>query len=325
MRLLFVRRLRRSERDTIYKLIDNKEIGYRALIIALSYEGQEVREIARKINIHPDNVRKWIRRFNEKGLNCLYSKGGRKKKFKNSVEKKLLRIAITKPYKLKLPFSSWSLRKLEYYARRKLGINISYVQISKILKSYGLRFRRVRRKIISEDPEYEAKMARIRRLLRKPNCIVLFEDERALVAKEHLGYEWCFKARVVKANQKIKGKIYIYGFKGAHSKLFYARFFDKLRKKNFFKCLRWISRKIDDFAYIILDNSPIHPNQDNDMEKIPEKVKLVFLPKYSPKDNRVEDVFSLIQKEVLDNRKFSGTNEVKASVQRWIRNFNKKH
>lgn len=326
MRLLFARRLTRNERDAIYQLIDNKEIGYRALIIALSYEGQEIREIARKLNMHSDNVRKWIRKFNEQGLRCLHSKAGRKQKFHKSVEKKLLRIAIAKPHKLNLPFSSWSLRKLEYYAKKKLGINISYVQIGKILSKYGLRFRKARRKLVSEDPEYGAKMARIRRLLRKPNSVVLYEDERVLVAKEYPGYEWCFKAREVKLNQKIKGKCYLYGFLDAHNKLFYARYFEKLRKKSFFKYLGWISRKMGDIAYVILDNATIHPDPriDADVKKVPENVRLVFLPKHSPKDNRVEDVFSLIQKEVLDNRKFSGTDEVKAAVQKWIRNFNRK-
>lgn len=326
MRLLFARRLTRNERDTIYGLIDDKEIGYKALIIALSHEGHEVREIARRLNVHPVNVRKWIRKFNEEGVECLYSRPGRKTKFDSSVEKKILRTAVTKPYKLKLPFSSWSLRKLEYYVGKKLGVDISYVQIRKILVKHGLKFRKARRKLISEDPEYEAKMARIQRLLKKPNSVVLFEDERVLVAKEYPGYEWCFKASEVKVNQRIKGKIYLYGFLDAHSKLFYARYFEKLRKKNFFTCLEWTSKKMNDLAYVVLDNGTIHPNPkiDADMKKIPENVRHVFLPKHSPKDNRVEDVFSLIQKEVLDNRKFSGTDEVKAAVQKWIRNFNKK-
>lgn len=326
MRLLFTRRLTRNERDTIYGLIDDKEVGYRALIIALSHEGQEVREIARKLNVHPVNVRKWIRRFNEEGLKCLHSKAGRKPKFHRSVEKKLLKLAITKPHKLNLPFSSWSLRKLEYYANKKLGIDISHAQIRKILTKHGLRFRKARRKLVSEDPEYGAKMARIRRLLKKPNSVVLFEDERVLVAKEYPGYEWCFKAKVVKVNQKIKGKAYLYGFLDAHRKLFYARYFEKLRKKSFFGCLRWISKRVDDRLYVILDNATIHPNPeiDADMKKVPKNVRLVFLPKHSPKDNRVEDVFSLIQKEVLNNREFSGTDEVLLSVRKWIRNSNRK-
>ena len=69
-------------------------------------------------------------------------------------------------------------------------------------------------------------MARIQRLLRKPNCAVLFEDERVLVAKEYLGYEWCFKAKELRLNQRIKGKVYLYGFLDFHRKKFYASYFE---------------------------------------------------------------------------------------------------
>jgi transposase len=326
MRLLFVKRLTRNERDVVYPLIDNKEIGYRALIIALSYDGYEVREIARRLNLHPVNVRKWIRRFNKEGVKCLYSRGGRKKKLDKHKEKKILMVAIKKPYKLGLPFSSWSLRKLEYYVKNRLKTDVSYVQIRNILLKYGLGFRKARKKLFSDDPEYEAKMARIRRLLKKPNCVVLFTDQKLLVAKEYLGYEWCFKARIVKANEKIKGKVYSYGFFNPHNKFFHARFFKNLSKKNFYKCLRWISKKMDDIIYIILDNASIHPNPKikSDMERLPGNVRLVFLPKHSPKDNRTEDVHSLIQKEVLDNRRFSNIKEVILAVKKWIRNYNRK-
>ena len=71
---LFVRRLTKKERDFIYKLIDDKQIGYGALIIALSYDGYSVSEIARRINLHPVNVRKWIRKFNQQGINSLLIK-----------------------------------------------------------------------------------------------------------------------------------------------------------------------------------------------------------------------------------------------------------
>jgi len=62
---LFVRKLNKKERDFVYNWINYRRYGYRALIIALSYESYPVSMIWRKINLHPVNVRRWIRRFNE--------------------------------------------------------------------------------------------------------------------------------------------------------------------------------------------------------------------------------------------------------------------
>jgi transposase len=51
--------------------------------------------------------------------------------------------------------------------------------------------------------------------------------------------------------------------------------------------------------YLILDNSSIHPKPiiEKDMKEVPDNVKLVFLPKYAPDLNRVEDINSLVQKK----------------------------
>jgi len=151
VKLFFVRKLSRKEKDELYYLLENKEIKDKVLIILLSYEGCEVREIARRLNIHPETVRRWIRKFNKEGLKCFFKKAGRKRKINSRIEKKILNITIKKPYKFNLNFSSWSLRKLEYYLNKKFGLKISHNQIRKILLKYGLKFRKARDEIISRN------------------------------------------------------------------------------------------------------------------------------------------------------------------------------
>jgi transposase len=87
-----------------------------------------------------------------------------------------------------------------------------------------------------------------------------------------------------------------------------------------------MSKRIDDLIYVVLDNAPIHPKPgiEKDMERVPPNIKLVFLPTYAPELNRVEDINSLVQKEVLDNRKFESVDELKKALDGWVRNFNRK-
>ncbi len=188
MRQLFVRRLTKRERDFVYRLIEDKRYRARGLVIALSYEGYPVDMIARKVNMHPVNVRKWIRRFNRSGVEGIApQKVGRKPKLDKRTEDRIVAIALIDPEALGLRFSTWSLRKLSAYLRSRGIADLSHTQLRTILTSRGLRFRRSRAKLISRDPEYEAKKRRIQRLLRHPNCRVMFEDEKRLVAKEYGG------------------------------------------------------------------------------------------------------------------------------------------
>ncbi|MFN4133144.1 MAG: helix-turn-helix domain-containing protein [Candidatus Hadarchaeales archaeon] len=74
MRELYAKKLTKRERDFVSKLIDDEKFGYRGLIIALSSEGYPVSTIWRKLGVHPDNVRKWIRRFNKFGIDGIAPK-----------------------------------------------------------------------------------------------------------------------------------------------------------------------------------------------------------------------------------------------------------
>ena len=51
-------------------MLEDKESGYRAKIILLKDEGYTVSEIRKmtKIIIYDHNIRKWIHRFNENGI-----------------------------------------------------------------------------------------------------------------------------------------------------------------------------------------------------------------------------------------------------------------
>jgi len=53
-------------------------------------------------------------------------------------------------------------------------------------------------------------MLRIKRLLKKPNCIVLFEDEKRIALKLYNGYKWRRKKEIVPLNQKVKKFFYIW-------------------------------------------------------------------------------------------------------------------
>lgn len=317
---LFVRSLTKRERDFIYSMLDDKKIGYRCLIIALSYEDYPVSSIWRRINVHPVNVRKWIRRFNMYGIDGIIEKRktGRKPVIDKSIELKIISIFKTKPKELNLPFNTWSLRKLRAYLMRKHVVkSISHVEIRRILLSENLGYRKSMLRLESEDPKYEAKMARIKRLLKRPNCIVMFEDEKTIVAKKYPGYEWCFETITVKKNQKIRGKTIMFAAYNPHKHKIYRKYLDRLTKENFKKLLDYLDRIFGDDIYLILDNHRSHW-----VGKKYKKIKFVFLPTNSPKDNQMDTQFSVIQREVLNNSSFRNIGEVKDNIDRWIRSHN---
>ena len=89
----------------------------RAMIIMASASGTLVPAIARLVAADEDTVRDVIHAFNEKGLAALDPRwaGGRPRLISDDDMEFIVAAASTRPEKLGLPFTHWSLRKLAAY------------------------------------------------------------------------------------------------------------------------------------------------------------------------------------------------------------------
>ena len=88
--IFLLRMLTIDEKNLLHLLLRHAESGYRAKIILLKDEGYIVPEIRIATNHHDNNIRKWIHRFNEKGIDDIASKKHNHKqhKFDKDMEEK---------------------------------------------------------------------------------------------------------------------------------------------------------------------------------------------------------------------------------------------
>jgi transposase len=165
MRDTFLRSITNDERKTLYDMIEwnDKESNYRAKIILLRDNGYTVAEIRMATNHHDVNIRKWIHRFNEKGIEGIISKIHAHKSIRipTDIEKRIVEIATKNPqYCYVLPFSTWSLRVLAGYISKDLNLvdSISHTEIRNILLKQDIRYRQSKITLgNSQDPEYHLK------------------------------------------------------------------------------------------------------------------------------------------------------------------------
>ena len=109
MKDTFLRLLTNNEKNMLHdSIIEDRESGYRAKIILLKDDGYTVPEIRKATNHHDSNIRKWIHRFNEKGMDGIASKIHKHKpiKISDDMENKIVEIATKNSRKdYGLPFS----------------------------------------------------------------------------------------------------------------------------------------------------------------------------------------------------------------------------
>ena len=158
-----LREISPEEMNGLHWLLDNdQESGYRARMILLRDEGYTVPEIRKITNHHDNNIRKWIHRFNEKGIEGIVTRKHLRNahKITDDIERKIVEIASNDPRKYRLKFSTWSLRVLAGYImeEKKIIDSISHTEIKNVLVKHGIEWRNSKTVLgKSRDPEYELK------------------------------------------------------------------------------------------------------------------------------------------------------------------------
>lgn len=116
----------------------------RATIIWQAQQGQTIPQIARKMGLHHQTVRMWLKRFNEAGLAGLEDdpRPGRQPTYSRAQISEVIAAALSDPKSLNLPFGCWTLDRLEAYLNEDKGIAIKRSRIDEILLAEGLRWRK---------------------------------------------------------------------------------------------------------------------------------------------------------------------------------------
>ena len=105
-----------------------------------------------------------VHAFNEKGLGALDPQwaGGRPRLISDDDIQVIVAAATTRPEKLGLPFTCWSLRKLAaFLAGAPRPVRIGRERLRRLLHERGISFQRTRTWKESTDPQREAKLDRI--------------------------------------------------------------------------------------------------------------------------------------------------------------------
>jgi len=171
MRPVFVRKLSSKEKQKLKEVLksNNTRLYKRARIIWLSStQHLKVAEIAKIVDLHFINVRIWIRRFNQDGLDSLKPRfsSGRPREIRPQQRKQIIKLLKTKPREFGLAWSSWSLRGLCQTAiKARLIKTISPEYMRRIIAEEGYSYKRSKRWITSPDPEYELKKTALNRPL----------------------------------------------------------------------------------------------------------------------------------------------------------------
>lgn len=274
----------------------------RTRLIELVKGGKTRRQAAIALGVSYTAALNWYRAYLKKGAAALVScKRGRKKgqgaKLTENQAKQLKRLLTDKtPDQLKLPFMLWERKAVQQIIERKFALKLGLTTVGKLLRELGFTAQRPSRRYQERDTaEVEQwkkeTYPRIKEEAAKEGAEIHWCDEAGLCNRSSSaakGYSLKGKTPVqTEPSQKVRvNHISSVSNQGIMRFMVYEGSFTKEVLIKFLE--RFMQTMKGKKAVIIMDNHPVHKKSKDVrqwLEKNKEKIRVEYLPRYSPELN----------------------------------------
>jgi transposase len=306
----------------------------RAKLVVLACQGLSNAEIARRVGVTAQTVRKWRRRIERDGKLLALSdahRSGRPAEVPAEVRAEVIKLACNRPDKVRFQ-NTWTLRSLRRAVKAVTGWDLSTSEIRRILNCEGVRPHHVRVWLHSPDPDFASKVSRICSLYLEtpPHATLVCVDEkpgiqalRRIHPTRHLAngvrYEFEYKrhgtSTLIAALNVRTGEVF--GRCQRRDAAGLVRFMEELARK-------YPTGPV----YVVWDNLNIHyDGPDKRWTRFNERhggrFHFVHTPLHASWVNQVEIWFSILQRRVIKHGSFASVKELERAVLGFIAHWNR--
>ena len=297
-------------------------VALRARLILASAKGEGVRPLARRLEISPNTVAVWRRRYRSQGVAGLRTRprAGRRRRVTAAKEQAVISATLRKPKVT----THWSARRLA----KEVGL--SPATVHRIWQKYGLQPHRVETFQFSTAPDFDAKLADIVGLYLDPpeRALVLCGDEKSqiqalnrtqptlpmwpgLPARMPHDYTRHGTTSLFAALEVASGKVHGRCFK-RHTHLEFIAFLESLAR-------RYPRRNL----HLLCDNYGTHKHPAaRQWLAAHARFHLHFTPTSASWLNLVERWFALITGQAIRRGSFDSVRRLERAIMRWLAVWN---
>ena len=272
-------------------------------------EGQDVASVAAAYGVNVRSVFRWLANFANGGQNALLSKAipGRPPKV-SAEEMRWLANAVKEhtPLQFKFAFGLWTLSLIAALIEREFGKKLSLASVSRIMKLLGFSVQKPLYQAWQQDATlvraWEAETyPAIRAEAKAKGATIYFGDESGIRSDYHAGTTWApiGETPVV----EVTGRRFSLNMISAVSPQGEFRFMlheGSVTAEVFREFLKRLLTGTDKPVFLIVDGHPIHKAKlvKTFVESQAGRLKLFYLPPYSPHLNPDEQVWSHVKRQV---------------------------
>lgn len=157
--VIYLRKLRKSEKEVLRKKLQDKTMAARIYeryrVIQIAQMGFSAPEIAERSGMHITSIYDWITSFNEHGFEGFDdppNPDGRPSSLSSKHIRQMIKIALSRPTDLGLPYTHWSVARLRaHLVKLKIFPDYTDEWVRRLLKRQGVSLQRT--KTWKESPD----------------------------------------------------------------------------------------------------------------------------------------------------------------------------
>lgn len=310
------------------KALDGRKLDHKTLqemrIRAVSQvqAGESPEHVIKAFGFSRACIYDWLSKYRAGGWDALKAKRlmGRPRKIIGKQMKWIYNtVTMKNPLQLKFPYALWTREMIRQLIERKYGIKLSLASVGRLLSQLGLSCQKPLVKAFQQNPSLVEKWLqkeypKIKALAKRQKAVIYFGDEAGVRSDFHSGSTWApiGKTPVVRATGARFGLNMISAIspKG-HMK--FMVIVGKLAARQFCDFLRRLIYKADSPTFFIVDGHPVHRATavKRFLAKEKKRLKLFFLPPYSPELNPDELVWNDLKNNGIGRMTVSGPDDLK--------------
>lgn len=231
------------------------------------------------------------------------------------------------PEQLKLPFFLWTREAVALLIKRRFGVQLSVWTVGRYLKRWGFTSQKPARRAWEQNPEQvrqwlEKEYPSIRRQAQKDKAQIYWGDEMGLRSDHAVGRSYGLKGQtpVILATGQRFGCNMISAITN-QGRLNFLVFKERFTAQVFLEFLRRLLRQSARRIYLIIDRHPVHRSRKvkNWVKENEERIRLVFLPSYSPELNPDELLNQDVKSNALGRQRPGDQTELMGKVRSYLR------
>ena len=307
------------------KCKEAKEYGRYLALHAVSL-GKEVPLVAEIFCVDESSIYGWIQRWKDEGTLSDKPKSGRPPAFTN-VEKKDLKRLVKEndPQAHGINASFWDCAELrKYYLLQRKDVSEDAIRTA--LLGMGAHYVKAQIEYREADLEKQRKFAL--QFLKDIQGIaddiaLLFQDEMSAGTSPHKGYGWTFDQRlIVKSKQSHKERLNVFGATNPLSGRRIQLATKVAKAPSMVKFLEKVANAYRNKReiWVYLDNGPVHRSKLVKLWLLTHpKIKVRWLPPYSPDLNPQELVWCHDRRKFLNNHEFADGKQLAMKLSWFVR------